>query len=202
MKYNFHKSSLKDAHTLILLNGIEGADAELLKVARDLGDLNILVIEGEDLENGRSHYFQKAAAGLIDEESIREKTEELHFFIKGFIEGNELSMNKLIMLGYSEGATITGAVLMLYPELLEAAILLRPMQPLNDQEFKASRHSKVYFAYGKKDHTLTEPETLTWAEILKIAGYSVEIHALDTGHELISKDFSLLISWFSDSFKK
>lgn len=202
MKYNFHKSSLDDTSTVILLNGIEGADAELLKVAQQLGDLNILVIEGEDLENGKSHYFQKASAGLIDEESIRAKTEELHDFIKGFIKDNELSLNKLIMLGYSEGATITGAVLMLYPELLEAAVLLRPMQPLNDQEFKATRKSNIYFGYGRKDHTLTEPETLTWAEILKIAGYSVDIHAMDAGHELISKDFSLLISWFKASVKK
>jgi len=104
---------------------------------------------------------------------------------------------QLWALGYSNGANIAGGVLMLHPEFLAGAILLRPMQPLADNPvFPTSRKQPVFFSSGKHDPTVDPTATDHYSKLLENNGFRVSRHDLEAGHQLTQQDVRLSVQWY------
>ena len=76
-------------------------------------------------------FFRRLSEGVFDEEDVGRRALELADFIGEAREAYGIAAP--FALGYSNGANIAAAVLLLRPDVLAGAILLRAMVPLSHQ---------------------------------------------------------------------
>jgi predicted esterase len=70
------------------------------------------------------------AEGVFDIEDLKFRTNELADFVKDASKAYDFSLQRIMAIGYSNGANIATSILLLRPEILSAAILFRAMVPL------------------------------------------------------------------------
>jgi phospholipase/carboxylesterase len=203
LKYRFVKAAQhpEQAVTLLLLHGTGGDENDLLPLGQQFGPaVNLLSVRGQVLENGMPRFFRRLAMGVFDEQDVRFRAHELVHFVKGLAGQLGFDPAKVVALGYSNGANIAGAVLMLHPELLAGAILLRPMQPLPEPNFAAKGPVPVLMVSGSQDSTVNPVATRAYQELLTANHFAVDHQSLPTGHQLTQKDLVLALDWFKANF--
>ncbi len=117
--------------TLILLHGTGGTETDLLELGRRLDpEAALLSLRGKVLENGMPRFFRRLAEGVFDQKDLVFRTHELADFIQVAAERYGFNQSQSVAVGYSNGANIAGSILLLRPQTLQGAALLRPMVPL------------------------------------------------------------------------
>src|SRR6516225_5612835 len=121
----------KSERTLFLLHGTGGNERDLIPLGRELDpDANLLSPRGQVLENGMPRFFRRLAEGVFDEEDLIRRTHELADFVEQASAKYRLNRQNVCAVGYSNGANIAGSLLLLRPQTLAGAILLRPIVPI------------------------------------------------------------------------
>jgi phospholipase/carboxylesterase len=117
---------------LILLHGTGGNEDDLIPLGRMVAPNSALLSpRGKVLEAGMPRFFRRLAEGVFDEADVRRRALELADFIGEAREAYGIAAP--FALGYSNGANTAAAVLLLLPNVLTGAILLRAMVPLSHQ---------------------------------------------------------------------
>lgn len=198
LKYIYQPSGNPEAYTLLLLHGTGGDERDLIPLAANFGkDLNILSLRGNVSENGMPRFFRRIGMGVFDEKDLEFRTHEMIHFLKETAEKEKFDASKIIALGYSNGANIAGATLVLQPDFLAGAILLRPMQPFRYSNLKLSANSiPVFMASGKNDPTVAKIDTQGYAELLRESHFNVTHFEADAGHNLSREDLDQSVEWF------
>src|SRR5438132_4129782 len=113
--------------TLLLLHGTGGNETDLIEFGRAIAPRsNLLSPRGNVLENGMPRFFRRFAHGVFDLQDLKFRAEELLDFIKASAEEHGFDPRNVIAMGYSNGANIAAALLLLH-DSLAGAILFRPM---------------------------------------------------------------------------
>jgi predicted esterase len=193
---------------LLLLHGTGGDEHDLLPLAANFGtDLNVLSVRGNVLENGMPRFFRRLGMGVFDEEDVRFRTHELVHFLREIAPQQGFELKNVIALGYSNGANLIGSVLLMYPELLAGAALLRPMQPLTDvpaapsgDNQKAPHSVPVFFAPGQRDPTVDPAATERYAALLNARGFALTRYDALAGHNLTPQDVAQAAAWYQHYF--
>jgi pimeloyl-ACP methyl ester carboxylesterase len=81
------------------------------------------------LENGMPRFFRRFAEGVFDEADVTARANELADFVGEARAAYGLEAP--VALGFSNGANIAAALMLLRPEVLAGAALLRAMVPLS-----------------------------------------------------------------------
>lgn len=170
--------------TLLLLHGTGGDENDLVPIGRALAPGAALISpRGKVSEGGAARFFRRLSAGVFDEQDIRLRASELAEFVKSF------GLANVFALGYSNGANIAAALMLLHPEVLAGGILLRPMVPLTPEPLPDLGGKPVMILAGEHDE-MTRPEiTKNLASLLTRAGAKVEVRWMDAGHDLGPGDF-------------
>src|SRR3954471_10493488 len=133
--HRFIPSQTNSKTTLLLLHGTGGDESDLLGIGESLlPGANLLSPRGKVLENGMPRFFRRLAEGVFDLEDLRFRARELNDFLAAARKAYHLGDTPPIALGYSNGANIAAALLLLHPGSLSGALLLRPMVPLIPEE--------------------------------------------------------------------
>jgi len=120
----------RSTRTLLLLHGT-GDEKDLIPLGRELDpDANLLILRGKALENGPPRFFIRLTEGIFAEEDLIRRTHELADFIEQASAKYRLNRQNLFAVGYANGTNIAGNLLLLRPQTLAGAILLRPMGPI------------------------------------------------------------------------
>jgi phospholipase/carboxylesterase len=201
--YIFKATGNPNAKTLLLLHGTGGNERDLLAIADDFGtDLNVLSLRGNVVENGMPRFFKRLGMGVFDERDLEFRTEEMIFFLKELANKESFDSTKIIALGYSNGANIAGATLILHPDFFAGAILFRPMQPFRYiPNLKSESNTPVFLSSGKNDQTVNHEETNEYLKILKNANFRVFHYEINTSHNLNEEDIALSVEWFKNNCK-
>jgi len=182
--------------TLLLLHGTGGNEHDLLPMGRELGDgAGLLSPRGKVLENGMPRFFRRLAMGVFDIEDLKFRTHELAQFVKAAASHYGFDSARVTALGYSNGANIAAALLLLRPEVLAGAALLRPMIPLTPDRLPDLKSVPVFLAGGRRDPIVRPEQTAQLAELLGKAGADVEVHWSPGGHELSTGDLTAAKHW-------
>ena len=161
---------------------------------------NLLSVRGNVLENGMPRFFRRLSEGVFDEADVKFRTDELVYFLRGFITRQGIDGKRIVALGYSNGANIAGGILLRCPDLLAGAVLLRPMQPLQQPEPFEATGQPVLMTSGTGDSLTTAEATQRYADLLTGGGYGVTHRTLPAGHNLVPQDISLATAWFAEHF--
>ncbi len=202
LKYIYKPSGNKDAYTLLLLHGTGGDENDLLPLAAYFGDgFNILSLRGNVSEHGMPRFFKRLGMGIFDEQDLAFRTHEMIAFIKTLSAGEGFDPAKIISLGYSNGANITGSALYLYPGFFAGAIMYRSMQPFKVlPTLEGKQPTSVFMSNGIEDPTINIADTRSYITQLQSAGFEVSDHQLPTGHNLTQEDLSLSVDWYQKHF--
>jgi predicted esterase len=187
----------EDVPTFLLLHGTGGNESDLLDLGRQIApQTNLLGVRGRVLENGMPRFFRRLAEGVFDVDDLRRRTDELADFLPTAAVRYGFDPGRIIALGYSNGANIAGGLLLLCPDALAGAILLRPMVPLVPEALPDLGGVPVLITAGVRDPLISPSETERLADLLRQTGALVSQVTHPGGHGLTSADVQSAQDWF------
>jgi phospholipase/carboxylesterase len=180
---------------LLLLHGTGGDESDLLGLGRMISPGSALLSpRGKILENGMPRFFRRLAEGVFDEEDVKFRANELADFVAEA--RKTYGLEAPIAVGFSNGANVAAAMLMLRPEALAGAALLRAMVPLSETPKADLAGKRVLMISGAMDPIIPADNAKRLAALLSASGAEVERQTLPTGHGLSQTDLNLLVKWF------
>ena len=172
---------------------------DLLNLGRSLApDAHLLSPRGRISENGMPRFFRRLAEGVFDEEDLIRRTHELAEFIAAAADHYGFSPDTITALGYSNGANIAASLLLLRPEVLSGAVLLRAMVPLVPETPPDLTGRKILLTSGIRDPILPVENARRLAEMFKSAGADIDHQVVNAGHQLTELDIDTTRSWLSN----
>lgn len=184
--------------TLLLLHGTGGNEHDMLPLGRELlPGAAMLSPKGRVLEQGMPRFFRRFAEGVFDVDDLKFQTHELHDFVKAESERYGVGGNKIVAVGYSNGANIAASLLLLHPHLLAGAVLFRAMVPFTPDFPADLSRVRLLLASGARDPIVLRENTEALADLFESLGARVEMHWHEGGHELGQDDLTAARKWLS-----
>jgi len=181
---------------LLLLHGTGGNEHDLVPLAGMLlPGAGVLSPRGKVLERGMPRFFRRLAEGVFDIEDLKLRTAELADFITATAADRGFSTRDVIAVGFSNGANIAGALLLVRPEVLGAAVLFRAMVPFIPEKQPKIPSTPVLISNGKMDPLVSAEETERLAALLRFAGAEVTLSWQTSGHDLTERDVITAREW-------
>ena len=182
---------------LLLLHGTGGNEDDLLPLGRMVApDAALLSPRGKVLEGGMLRFFRRVRAGVFDEDDVRRNADDLADFVERACEAYDIAAP--IALGYSNGANVAAAVLLLRASVLAGAVLLRATLPLSQPPRPELDGKSVLILSGATDPLMSPDGAARLAAALTEAGANVTHRTLPVGHELSQADVSLARKWLDE----
>ena len=183
--------------TLLLLHGTGGEENDLIPIANmlEITNASILSPRGKVLENGMPRFFRRLAEGVFDIEDLKFRTNELADFVQNASIRYAFDLNRIMAIGYSNGANIAASVLLLRPEILSNAILFRPMIPLIPDTLPNLSDKHILISAGSHDPIVPRHQTEDLFDLLRNTGANVSIQWQNSGHELTQRDVKVARDW-------
>jgi phospholipase/carboxylesterase len=192
--HRFAPGNRREAAPLLLLHGTGGDENDLLPLGQAISPgATLLSVRGKVLEHGMPRFFRRLAEGVFDEEDVRKRANELADFVSAARERYDIAAP--IVLGYSNGANIAAAMMLLRPEALAGGILLRAMVPLRDVPKAELSGKPALIVSGTSDPIIPPSNAAALAAMLTKAGAAVEHRTLPVGHQLSQADLTVAKQW-------
>jgi phospholipase/carboxylesterase len=172
---------------VLLLHGTGGDETDLLPLGRMVAPgAALLSPRGNVLEGSAPRFFKRYREGVFDEDDVRRRAGELSHFVAEARRAYRI--HAPVALGYSNGANIAAAVLLLHPQTLAGAILLRATTPLAEPPRPDLSGISVLILSGLNDPIISAPGAEKLRLALAAAGAQVERVELPAGHDLTQAD--------------
>ena len=194
--HRFEPGNRREAPPLLLLHGTGGDENDLLPLGETISPGSALLSpRGGVLENGMPRFFRRLAEGVFDEDDVRRRANELSDFVESA--RAQYGIGAPVALGYSNGANIAAAILLLRPQVLAGAILLRAMVPLTRPPKADLAGKPVLIVSGRHDPIIPASNSAKLAALLTDAGAQVQHSVLPTGHQLSQSDLTTARDWMT-----
>ena len=185
---------------LLLLHGTGGNEDDMIPLGRDLdSSAALLSLRGNVLENGMPRFFRRLSEGVFDEADVVRRANELAEFIGIAAKRYDFQPDQMTAVGYSNGANIAAAVLLLRPGTITSAILLRAMVPLIPAVQPDLSSARVLISSGKLDPIVPLENVERLAAMFRQAGAEVSHHFEDAGHQLVFSEIEAARKWLQKS---
>jgi phospholipase/carboxylesterase len=184
--------------TLLLLHGTGGNEDDLIPLGQQLlPGAAILSPRGKVSEHGAPRFFRRLAEGVFDHEDLVFRTHELADFVDQAANQYGIDRQKLVAVGYSNGANIAASLMLLHPGLLRAAVLFRAMVPFEPEQTPDLSGMPVFLAAGRRDTMIAPDNTERLAAILQKAGADLELRWKNVGHPLTYQEIEEATAWLA-----
>lgn len=184
--------------TLLLLHGTGGDENDLLPLGTEIAPgAALLSPRGRVLENGMSRFFRRLAEGVFDVEDLQQRTHELADFVERASGQYEIDRSGLMAVGFSNGANIAASMMLLRPEVLTGAVLLRAMIPFEPEIPPDLTGTPVFIAAGREDPLIPPAQTERLEALLRRAGADVTLNWQSGGHQLTRDDLVTVRDWLA-----
>ncbi|WP_066735041.1 MULTISPECIES: alpha/beta hydrolase [Hyphomicrobiales] len=181
---------------LLLLHGTGGDERDLLGLGRAVAPgATLLSPRGKVLEGPMPRFFRRLSEGVFDEDDLHRRAHELADFVETARERYGLAQP--VALGFSNGANIAASLLLLRPQVLAGAALLRAMSPFAEPPEADLSGKRVLILSGAMDPIVPAADVGRLARTLSDNGASVDHRTLPAGHGLSQADINLLAGWFA-----
>jgi phospholipase/carboxylesterase len=198
--HRFVPGTRSGATPLLLLHGTGGNESDLLDLGRSLAPgAPLLSPRGRVLENGMPRFFRRLAEGVFDLADLRLQAVELARFIGAARTHYGLGDVPPLAVGYSNGANIAAALLLLHPGTLSGAVLLRPMVPLIPNSLPDLDGVRVLIAAGLRDPIAVPTQAQALGELLTRCGADLTLQWSNAAHGLVQDDLDAAERWLAVS---
>jgi phospholipase/carboxylesterase len=147
---------------------------------------------------GTNRWFRRFDATTFDQHDVRSEAEALAAFVEGAVTGYGLDPDRLVFLGFSNGANMLAALIQLHPGIVRRAILLRGVQPLEHPPAVDLAGTSVLVLAGRDDALARQAPAV--ADTLSARGADVDRRQLAADHELAAADVTESTEWLRRQF--
>lgn len=181
----------------VALHGFGGNENDLLPLAREIGGSGraVLSLRGQVRENGMNRFFERLPDGSFDVADILRRVDKLAEFLSAAVRKYNVDPMGLTAVGYSNGANMAAATLLVRPEVFDAAVLFRPMLPLMPQSAPDLSGKRILVIRGRHDTVIPKTATIDLVDKLREFGAQTTLVALDSGHQLTHEDIKQAKRW-------
>ena len=195
--HRFEPNTKAGAPPVLLLHGTGGNEDDLLPLGRQLVPGSALLSpRGDVSEHGMPRFFRRFAEGVFDLDDVACRTNALADFITAAGTKYGFEPSQLTAFGYSNGANIAASLLLLRPEVLARAVLLRPMVVLEPARLPDLSGRHISLLSGRHDPIVPVDHPPRLAAQFRRAGARVDLHWLEDGHQLTEADLALAARFF------
>jgi len=170
---------------LLLLHGTGASERDLLPLGRDLAPgAALLAPRGAVLEGTRPRFFRRLRAGAFDEDDLTARAAELAAFLAAAALEYGFEAGRLTVIGFSGGANMASALMLLHPEVLSGAILVAALPPFVSPPNTDLTSHRVLISNGLRDPLAPPRLTQRLADDLSARGAAVDLRPHPGGHQL------------------
>jgi phospholipase/carboxylesterase len=182
---------------LLILHGTGGDETAMLPLAGMLAPGRAVIApRGQVSENGMPRFFRRFAEGVFDLADIVQRAGNLASFIAEARAA--YGLDAPIAVGYSNGANIAAALMLLHADSLAGAILFRAMETLPDPAVSRLPETPVLLLSGTADPIVPLSSAKRLAAQLHQAGAVLRHEWLAAGHGLTEQDVAAARTWLSE----
>lgn len=179
-------ADIRSGRTLLLLHGTGADEFDLLNLGMAIDpEANMLSPRGLVDENGMNRFFIRYPDGSFDENSIKENVDELAAFVRKASVHYGFNLEKVVAVGFSNGANTAGALLQLHPDTVSAIVAFGTTKAFETSPTSPDlRGKKVFIANGELDGY--SPPEKTAAMISEFESFGAEVTLLmhSGGHQI------------------
>ncbi|RWL14237.1 MAG: alpha/beta hydrolase [Mesorhizobium sp.] len=195
--YRLYRPAEPTGECLFLLHGSGVDETTLVALGQQIAPHALLVaVRGRIAQEDGFRWFRRISPIRFEQGSIRKEADAFAAFITEVAKRHELVLSRAIFLGYSNGANLVSSVMLLHPQLIARAALLRPMPVLDEVPPADLRKARVAIISGAADLTYG-PFALALVGLLGRHGAEVEAHTIASGHEIGDRDAEIVRQWLA-----
>ena len=192
------------APVLLTLHGTGTDEHDLVPIARALApEAGVLAPRGPVLEDdGTPRFFRRIPTGgtgpypfTFDDDEIGERARQLRDLLTSTLADEGLDDRPCYATGFSNGANMAAALLLLEPDLLRGALLFAPMPVLSRPPAPRLDPIGVWLAAGRQDPIATPRHVERLAGLLADRGAAVDVYLHNGGHEIPRTAVSAGAEW-------
>lgn len=189
--HRVHRPQTPDGTAVVLLHGTGGNETSLLPFGARLAPNAVLLSpRGRSSDEGYPRFFRRLTAVTFDQKDIVGEAAAFAAFMEGANAAYGLDPEKTLFVGYSNGANMIGAVMLLHPGIVRNAVLLRGMNVLESMPAAGTpEKANVLMLTGEADPYGRFAGDLE--RLLAARGASVEHRLLPAGHDIGPADLEL-----------
>ncbi len=148
-------------------------------------------------EEGNLRWFRRLGEGEFDQKDIRSEAAAFNAFLAGAIRGYALEADRLMLLGYSNGADMIGAMARLYPDSVKQAVMIRPTAVLSGEVSPEAGKGRLLVLSGSDDNLAPQQDSETLKTVLEAHGHQVDHQTLSAGHWMVDADEVAIRAWLT-----
>ena len=196
--HRFEAATNAAAPALLLLHGAGGDENSLIALGRAIAPgAALLSPRGKVEDSGSSRFFERSEQGHDDHDELNQRTKELAAFVSKAVIAYGLPRTRLLLLGFSAGATIGVRLLLQAADQFGGAVLMRGLCPVYGLAgAPATLDGKpVLLLSGIHDPLVQSDQAQELAVFLREAGADVTLHWEEAGHSLSQGDVLMAFDW-------
>lgn len=195
--YHFTKPENGSGETIVLLHGSGGNEASLVPFAQQVWPrATLLGIRGRVQQDGRTRWYARITPVKFDQKDVRTEADAFVNFLTKLADEDQIDLSRTTFVGYSNGANLLAATMMLHPDLVKKAVLMRSMPVLDQTPVANLTKAKVLVVTGSDDK-MYAPFAPALSGLLRTSGAKVDARVVKAGHMIGKPDVSLVTAWLS-----
>lgn len=188
-----------NGNTLVLLHGTGGNEKDLLAIGKQIDpQANLFGVRGNVSEYGAARFFKRKAMGVFDEGNLKEEALNLKEFLIKNAQIYQFDPQKMIAIGYSNGANMASAIAFLYGKVFKDMILFHPMVPIRGIGVPNLKHMNIFIGAGRNDQMMPEHEVHELTQIYQSANAEVSVFWTEYGHQLSKEELDAAKVWYDE----
>lgn len=194
-----YRAGSPGGRVLLMLHGTGGNEQEIIALATRLDPAaTIISPRGRVSEQGMTRWFRRLGEGVFDVDDVQARADELAGFVTAALAEHALSSDRLIAVGFSNGANMALATAMRHPGLVSRVIAFSGMYPFGDREPSAALDNlDIALLNGHDDAMAPRASVDRLDAVLAAGGATVTRAERAGGHGITAEDLEAASTWLA-----
>ncbi|KAB0571616.1 alpha/beta hydrolase [Brucella pituitosa] len=193
--YRFYTPENASSELIVLLHGSGGNEASLVPLASKIWPrATLLGIRGRVMQDGGTRWYKRITPVKFDQKDVKLEANAFVTSLTRLAEEKDLDLSHATFVGYSNGANLLAATMMLHPDLVKRAVLMRSMPVLDNVSVANLGKARVLTITGQEDK-LYSPFAPALSALLRSGGAKVDARTIEADHMLGEKDAAAISQW-------
>ncbi len=146
------------------------------------------------MQDGGTRWYKRITPVKFDQKDVKLEANAFVTSLTRLAEEKELDLSHATFVGYSNGANLLAATMMLHPDLVKRAVLMRSMPVLDNVSVANLGKARVLTITGQEDK-LYSPFAPALSALLRSGGAKVDARTIEADHMLGEKDAAAISQW-------
>lgn len=193
--HRFYEPENASNDLVVLLHGSGGNEASLVPMARKIWPrARLLGVRGRVMQDGGTRWYRRITPVKFDQKDVKLEANALVTFLTRLADEKDLDLARATFVGYSNGANLLAATMLLHPDLVKRAVLMRSMPVLDNVPTANLGKTRVLTITGEEDK-LYSPFAPALSALLRSNGAKVDARTIGADHMLGEKDVAAISQW-------